>query len=133
MILVYVHQPFAKYDICNCKRDNFFMEELKNLYKEIDLLSKYNIKKIEIINSMYESFSTEHKKDIRKAIINANIRLLNKNESYLVEYELYYAFIMRIRKQHKPNDNGIHYKSCKTTFWIFTNRERTSKEIERIR
>ncbi|CAG8857605.1 10246_t:CDS:1, partial [Gigaspora margarita] len=60
--------------------DDIFMEELKNLYKEIDLLSKYDIEKIEIINSIYESFSIEHREDIRKAIINANIRLLDKNE-----------------------------------------------------
>ncbi|RIB15702.1 hypothetical protein C2G38_2247484 [Gigaspora rosea] len=81
IIIVNVYQPFAKYDTCNCKRDDIFMEELKNLYKEIDLLSKYDIEKIKIINSMYESFSIEHREDIRKAIIKANIRLLYKNET----------------------------------------------------
>ncbi|CAG8816600.1 7287_t:CDS:2, partial [Gigaspora margarita] len=101
-----IYQTFAKFDTCNCKRDDFFMEELKNLYKEIDLLSKYNVEKIEIINSIYESFSIEHREDIRKAIIKANIRLLNKNESYLVKY---HTFIMRIRKQHKPNDDIMEY------------------------
>ncbi|CAG8856715.1 14005_t:CDS:1, partial [Gigaspora margarita] len=59
------------------------MEELKNLYKEIDLLSRYDIEKIEIINTIYESFSNKHRKDIRNAIINANVRLLDKNENYL--------------------------------------------------
>ncbi|CAG8793666.1 26434_t:CDS:1 [Gigaspora margarita] len=91
------------------------MEELKKLYKEIDLLSRYDIEKIEIINSMYKSFSIEHRKDIRKAIINANIQLLNKNESYLVEYEPYNTFIMRIRKQHKPNNIMEYICDCSIT------------------
>ncbi|CAG8848292.1 7693_t:CDS:1, partial [Gigaspora margarita] len=82
---------------------------LKNLYKEINLLSRYDVEKIEIINLMYESFSIEHKEDIRKAIIKANIRLLNKNESYLIEYKPYHTFIMRMRKQYKPNDNIMEY------------------------
>jgi hypothetical protein len=112
LIIVYVHKTFSKYDTCNCKRDDFFIEELKNLYKEIDLLSRYDIEKIEIINSMYESFSIDHREDIRKAIINANIRLLNKNESYLVEYEPYHIFIMRIRKQHRPNDIMEYICDC---------------------
>jgi len=91
------------------------MEELKNLYKEIDLLSKYDIEKIEIINSMYESFSIEHREDIRKAIIKANIRLLYKNESYLIEYEPYHTFVMRIRKHHKPNDIMEYICDCSIT------------------
>ncbi|CAG8746218.1 10312_t:CDS:2, partial [Gigaspora rosea] len=107
-----VYQPFTKYDICNCKRDDFFMEELKKLYKEIELLSRYDIEKIEIINSMYESFSIKHREDIRKAIINANIRLLNKNKGYLVEYEPYHKFMMRIRKQHKPKDIMEYICDC---------------------
>ncbi|CAG8853344.1 32131_t:CDS:1, partial [Gigaspora margarita] len=74
--------------------DDLFMKELKKLYKKIDFLARYDIEKIEIINSMYESFSIEHREDIRKAIIKANIRLLNKNKSYLVEYEPYNTFIM---------------------------------------
>ncbi|CAG8720511.1 16566_t:CDS:1 [Gigaspora rosea] len=115
IIIVNVYQPFAKYDTCNCKRDNIFMEELKNLYKEIDLLSKYDIEKIKIINSMYESFSIEHREDIRKAIIKANIRLLYKNESYLIEYEPYHTFVMRIRKQHKPNDIMEYICDCSIT------------------
>ncbi|CAG8474451.1 5451_t:CDS:2 [Racocetra fulgida] len=68
---------------------DLFIEELKNLYKEIDHLSRYKIEKIEIVNSIYDSFSIEHREDIRKAIINANIRLLNKNENYLFELEIY--------------------------------------------
>ncbi|CAG8780923.1 16046_t:CDS:1, partial [Gigaspora margarita] len=115
LIIVYVYKPFSKYDTCNCKREDFFIEELKNLYKEIDLLSRYDIEKIEIINSMYESVSIEHKEDIRKAIINANIRLLNKNESYLVEYEPYHTFAMHIRKQHKPNDIMEYICDCSIT------------------
>ncbi|CAG8839557.1 40377_t:CDS:1, partial [Gigaspora margarita] len=91
------------------------MEELKNLYKEIDLLSKFDIEKIEIINSMYESFSIEHREEIRKAIINANIRLLDKNESYLIEYEPYHTFIMRIRKQNRPNDIMEYIYDCSIT------------------
>ncbi|CAG8776048.1 41160_t:CDS:1, partial [Gigaspora margarita] len=95
--------------------DDLLMDELKKLYKEIDLLSRYDIEKIEIINSMYESFSIKHREDIRKAIINANIQLLNKNKSYLVEYEPYNTFIMRIRKQHKPNDIMEHICDCSIT------------------
>ncbi|CAG8720002.1 8519_t:CDS:1, partial [Gigaspora margarita] len=48
--------PFANM-MYNCKRNDIFIEELKILYKEINLLSKYDIEKIEIINSMYKSFS----------------------------------------------------------------------------
>ncbi|CAG8852428.1 13082_t:CDS:1, partial [Gigaspora margarita] len=77
--------------------------------------SNYDIEKIEIINSMYESFSIEHKEEIRKAIIKANIHLLNKNESYLIEYKPYYTFIMRIRKQHKPNDIMKYICDCSIT------------------
>ena len=101
--------------MCNCKRDDFFMKKLKILYKKIDILSKYNVEKIEIINSMYESFSIEHREDIRKAIIKANIRLLYKNESYLIEYEPYHTFVMRIRKQHKPNDIMEYICDCSIT------------------
>ncbi|CAG8674342.1 8644_t:CDS:1 [Dentiscutata erythropus] len=114
-LIVYVHQLFTKYDSCNCNRDDLFMEELKKLYKEIDFLSRYDIKKIEIINSMYESFSIEHREDIRKAIINANIQLFNSNESYLVEYKPYHTFIMCIRKQHKPNDIMEYICDCSIT------------------
>ncbi|KAF0405616.1 hypothetical protein F8M41_008911 [Gigaspora margarita] len=91
------------------------MEELKNMYKEIDLLSKYDVEKIEIINSIYKSFSIEHREDIRKAIIKANIRLLNKNENYLIEYEPYHTFIMHLRKQHKPNDIMEYICDCSIT------------------
>ena len=115
LIIVYVYQPFTNYHMCSCKRDDFFIEELKNLYKKIDLLSRYDTEKIEIINSIYESFSIEHREDIRKAIINANIHLLNKNESYLVEYEPYHTFIMRKRKQHKPNDIMEYICDCSIT------------------
>ncbi|RIB29420.1 hypothetical protein C2G38_2056838 [Gigaspora rosea] len=115
IIIVNIYQSFAKYDTCNCKSDDIFMEELKNLYKEIDLLSKYDIEKIKIINSMYELFSIEHREDIRKAIIKANIRLLYKNESYLIEYEPYHTFVMRIRKQHKPNDIMEYICDCSIT------------------
>ncbi|CAG8638006.1 22384_t:CDS:1, partial [Gigaspora margarita] len=112
-----VYQPFTKFDtcMCNCKRDDLFMEELKNLYKEIDLLSKYDVEKIEIISSMYESFSIEYREDIKKAIIKANIHLLNKNESYLIEYEPYHTFIMRIRKQNRPNDIMEYICNCSIT------------------
>ncbi|CAG8687772.1 18173_t:CDS:2 [Gigaspora rosea] len=111
------------------------MEELKNLYKEIDLLSRYDIEKFEIINSMYESFSIDNREEIRKAILNANIRLLNKNESYLVEYEPYHTFIMRIRKQHKPNDIMEYICDCsisinhvKNLFHIYKRRVNIEKD-----
>ncbi|CAG8566598.1 17687_t:CDS:1, partial [Gigaspora margarita] len=92
------------------------MEELKILYKEIDRLSRYEIEKVEIVNSIYDSFSIENREDIRKAIINTNICLLNKNENYLFEHEPYHTFTMRIRNQPKPIDILEYICDCSISF-----------------